>query len=123
MPAQRVGQHRALAHQQIASPVQHYDRLLIDALGRNKTHGWTGDRLADGFAEALLKLNLVPCHRRNPSDLHVHATYQIRAAQESRQTGSLLVADKGADILAKIKPARAALDEAEQHALLKVYPA
>ena len=32
VPSQRVGQHRTLADQQITGPVQHQDRLLINAL-------------------------------------------------------------------------------------------
>jgi hypothetical protein len=49
MAAQRIDQHGPLTDQQISRAVQHQNRLLLDALDRDKPHIWPHDCFADRF--------------------------------------------------------------------------
>ena len=49
MPPERIDQHGSLAHQQVARPVQHQNRLLFRRLHRRKPHGRAHPRFADRF--------------------------------------------------------------------------
>jgi hypothetical protein len=60
--AQGVGRHGALAHQQLARPVQRQHRLLLGALRRHKAHARALHRLTDRLGIAAI--GLVALHVR-----------------------------------------------------------
>jgi hypothetical protein len=58
--AERVHQRRSLTDQDVAAPVQHQYRLLVDALDRHEAHRRPGDSFADRFRVGSVVL--VPLH-------------------------------------------------------------
>ncbi|KXV13492.1 hypothetical protein AD932_03970 [Gluconobacter oxydans] len=54
MSSQSIDEHGFLLHQQIATAVQHQDRLLLYRFDRNELHGRSCDGFTDGFGIASI---------------------------------------------------------------------
>ena len=88
--AQRVDQHRTLAHQKIARPLQHDRRLLFRRLDRHEPHRRPCHRLADCFRVGrvvLLAFNIrLHILRRDQPDLMTQRAQLARPIMR-RRTG------------------------------------